>query len=68
VNGQRVTRDASAGIEEALKPPNSAQVPFMITLAQKEQLRNMGYSDADIVNMTPEQAHKVLGVLPPLPY
>jgi hypothetical protein len=39
-----------------------AQVPLMITLAQKERLRDMGYSDEQIVNMTPEQAHKLPGI------
>ena len=39
------------------------QVPFMITHAQKQQLREMGHDDDAIGNMTPEQAHKALGVL-----
>jgi RecG-like helicase len=41
---------------------NAAQLPFMITKAQKEQLRRMGYDVDAINNMTPEQAHKALGV------
>jgi hypothetical protein len=34
----------------------------MITLAQKERLRDMGYSDEQIANMTPEQAHQLPGI------
>jgi hypothetical protein len=41
---------------------NAAQLPFMITKAQKEQLRRMGHDDASISEMTPQQAHKALGV------
>jgi hypothetical protein len=37
-----------------------AEVPFMITTAQKAQLRELGYSDAAIANMRPEEAHKIL--------
>jgi hypothetical protein len=66
--GQRVTRDALAGIQEALNQPNTAQVPFMITQAQKEALRAKGFEDDQIANMTPEKAHQLLGKLPPLPY
>jgi hypothetical protein len=32
----------------------------MITTAQKAQLRGLGYSDAAIANMRPEEAHKIL--------
>lgn len=66
--GQRVTRDALAGIQEALNQPNVAQVPFMITQPQKEALRTKGFDDDQIANMTPEKAHQLLGILPPLPY
>jgi hypothetical protein len=37
-----------------------AGAPFMITMAQKVQLRELGYSDAAIANMRPEEAHKIL--------
>jgi hypothetical protein len=37
-----------------------AGAPFMITTAQKAQLRELGYSDAAIANMRPEEAHKIL--------
>jgi|GEM_PF-3772211 len=62
------TRDALAGIQEALNQPNDAKVPFMITQAQKEALRAKGFDDDQIANMTPEKAHQLLGSLPPLPY
>ena len=39
-----------------------AQVPFMITRSQKEALRNKGFNDDQISNMTPAQAHRLLGV------
>ncbi len=39
-----------------------AQIPFMITKAQKQRLREMGHDDDAISRMTPEQAHKALGV------
>jgi hypothetical protein len=44
------------------------QVPFMITQAQKEALREKGFEDDKIATMTPEKAHQLLGLLPPLPY
>lgn len=40
-----------------------AQVPFMITSAQKQTLREMGYDDAAISQMTPAQSAKILGIL-----
>jgi hypothetical protein len=39
-----------------------AQVPFMITQSQKEALRNKGFDDNQISNMTPATAHRLLGV------
>jgi hypothetical protein len=40
----------------------------MITQAQKEALREKGFEDDQIVQMTPEKAHQLLGILPPPPY
>jgi hypothetical protein len=40
----------------------------MITSAQKQQLREMGHSEEIIQAMSPEAAHKLLGLLPPLQY
>jgi hypothetical protein len=51
------------------EPPKShtiaeagAQASFMITLAQKQQLRQLGYSEAAISAMTPQDAHRILGL------
>ena len=56
--------EAEVGEEAAASQPVGlpGQVSLMITLAQKVRLRDMGYSDADIANMTPEQAHKLPGI------
>jgi hypothetical protein len=35
-------------------------IPFMITIAMKEALRERGLSDEDIRQMVPEDAHKLL--------
>jgi hypothetical protein len=40
----------------------------MITQAQKQRLRELGHDEETIQKMTPEAAHKLLGVLPPPPY
>jgi hypothetical protein len=40
--------------------PRAGSVPFMITQAQKRLLRAHGYSDEDIANLTPQQAHEIL--------
>ncbi len=65
--GQRVTRDALAGVQESLNQPNDAQIPFMITQTQREALRAKGFDDDQIANMTPEKAHQLLRIPPP-PY
>jgi hypothetical protein len=39
-----------------------AQVPFMITRAQKDALRKQGFDEDQISNMTPAKAHDLLGV------
>jgi hypothetical protein len=38
----------------------AAQMPFMITNAQKARLRAIGYDDDAISKMTPEHAHREL--------
>jgi hypothetical protein len=37
-----------------------ASVPFMITAAQRETLLELGYSQDEIRNMTPDQAHHLI--------
>jgi hypothetical protein len=61
------------GLKRRLAPTQTArepaaQVPFMITQAQKEALRAKGFEDDQIANMKPEKAHQLLGILPPPPY
>lgn len=53
---------APAVSEPEKRHVKGAQVPFMITQAQKQALRNMGFDDSQISNMTPGEAHGVLGV------
>jgi len=38
----------------------TASVPFMITKAMKEQLYARGYSEEEVRNLTPQQAHDAL--------
>ncbi len=38
----------------------AAQMPFMITKAQKQQLRELGYTDEAISNMTPQRSLDIL--------
>jgi hypothetical protein len=40
--------------------PRAASVPFMLTQDMKRRLRAYGYSDAEIAQLTPQQAHEIL--------
>jgi hypothetical protein len=40
----------------------AVQLSFMITLAQKDRLRQLGYDEAAISAMTPQEAHRSLGL------
>jgi hypothetical protein len=42
---------------------DAAQVSFMITLAQKHLLRQLGYDDTAIGDMTPQDAHRILKLI-----
>jgi hypothetical protein len=42
--------------------PSEVQVSFFITKAQKAQLREKGYSDDQIAQMKPAEAHRILGL------
>jgi hypothetical protein len=55
------SNDAQDPAEVAEQVP-SAQMPLMITQAQKTRLRELGHDDAAITAMTPHHAHKVLGI------
>jgi len=48
----------------AIGQDETAQVSFMITLAQKQRLRQLGYDEAAIAAMTPGQAHLILRLRP----
>jgi hypothetical protein len=48
------------GIVNTQPPRTPASVGFMITQEQKARLRDLGYSDAVISAMTPEDAHRLL--------
>jgi len=50
----------SRGSEPPSEPP-TASTAFMITQAQKEALRQRGYTDEQIHEMRPEEAHRILG-------
>jgi hypothetical protein len=39
-------------------------IPFMVTAAQKRLLRAYGYSDEEIANLAPQQAHEILAQEP----
>jgi hypothetical protein len=41
---------------------NTAAIPLMITRAQKARLHDMGYTDAEIFEMAPADAHAILAV------
>jgi hypothetical protein len=38
-----------------------ASVPFMITNSMKAELRDLGLTDSEIANLTPADAHELLG-------
>jgi hypothetical protein len=48
---------------EEKKPDVPATVSLMITQAQKAALRQKGYTDEQIREMTPEAAHRALGLI-----
>jgi|GEM_PF-1206933 hypothetical protein len=51
---------ANKGVETDASGNEAASVPFMITQAMREKLRELGLSEEDIRNMTPEEAHEYL--------
>jgi len=60
-SGKRKAKNPNSYYLEAprAEQPGSG-IPFMITAAMKERLRACGYSDDDIRNMSPQQAHEIL--------
>jgi hypothetical protein len=55
---QSLVEDAAAMASPSLE----AQVSFFITQAQKAELREKGYSDDQIAQMKPAEAHRILGL------
>jgi hypothetical protein len=53
--------EESKGADEK-KPETEAQVSFMITKAQRSKLKEMGYTDDQIDEMKPAEAHSILGI------
>jgi hypothetical protein len=57
----KVREDFAAAAEtKSASEEDAASVPFMLTRAMKDGLRARGYSDEQIRNMTPEEAHDIL--------
>jgi hypothetical protein len=46
----------------AAKPSTRARVPFMVTAAMKRQLREAGYTETQIREIRPAEAHKIIAV------
>ena len=46
----------------AARKPSSTAVSFLITHHQKAELRERGFTDDQIHTMTPEEAHRLLGL------
>jgi hypothetical protein len=59
VSSESIVEDAAAA--HASSSPR-VQVSFLITQAQKAQLRAKGYSDDQIAQMKPAEAHQILGI------
>ncbi len=62
--GDHLAVSSESNVEHATEAPPSheAQVSFFITQAQKAQLRARGYSDDEIAQMKPAEAHHILGL------
>jgi hypothetical protein len=58
-----VVSDAQSDAQEETKSEPSltrGSVPFMITIAMKQQLRELGYTDEQIREMPPAEAHQII--------
>ena len=58
-------RDHAERVFEASMTPDEAKtgMSFFITKAQKAELRRLGYSEEQIREMKPEDAHRALGLI-----
>ena len=61
-NVEKSPADSNAKDATVQSPGKVARVPFMITQAQKAQLREKGYTDEQIGKMKPADAHNALGI------
>jgi hypothetical protein len=62
-NPEPIASDPIDPVEETSSASDkSAQVSFFITKAQKLRLHEHGYSDEQIAQMKPAEAHKILGL------
>jgi hypothetical protein len=46
--------------ETKSEPSRRGSVPFMITTAMKQQLRDLGFTDVQIREMRPAEAHQII--------
>jgi len=51
---------ASSKVNAGAEAPKSASVKFMITMQDEINLRNLGYSDAQIDTLTPQEAVDII--------
>jgi AAA domain len=61
---EHVDNDESPPWSPTPEPVHVASIPFMITRMMKEQLHAQGFSEQQIFEMTPQQAHEHLGIEP----
>jgi hypothetical protein len=56
---------AERGFEASMRPHKEAEtgISFIITKAQKAELRQRGYTEEQIREMKPEDAHRALGLI-----
>jgi hypothetical protein len=58
----RVTWSSRMAAAKAKAKGRTAEVSAFISLGQKQQLRERGFSEQDIFKMTPVEAHRILGL------
>jgi cytoskeletal protein CcmA (bactofilin family) len=58
----KMPRGPTSSIESESQEPKDTGTSFLITEAQRAELRECGYADDDIAQMIPSVAHRILGV------
>ncbi len=61
--GEASASDRAQLVEASTEGRNGEGVSFFVTQAQKDQLRERGYTDEQIREMKPEDAHRALGIV-----